>query len=186
MNTSWIETRTGKQFDFMAQGIEAIDIWDIASALSNECRFGGHCNKFYSVAEHCCHVYDQVLRETKDRAVRLYALLHDGHEAYVKDLMRPLRQLPELQGYNAIAHQIQERVEAAFDLHPSPEGRKLVHDIDLALLRFEAGKLMLNRGENWHWPTGMKTIVMPELPCWIPQRARGEFHGRFIAEYDPM
>ena len=51
-NGNKLQTYTGKIFDFNDIRPEVIDIIDIAHALSNVCRWGGHCSKFYSVAEH--------------------------------------------------------------------------------------------------------------------------------------
>src|SRR4030042_2014756 len=37
---------------------ETIFIEDIAHGLANNCRWNGHTQKFWSVAQHCCMMYD--------------------------------------------------------------------------------------------------------------------------------
>jgi 5'-deoxynucleotidase YfbR-like HD superfamily hydrolase len=54
--------------------------------LSNICRYGGHSDRFYSVAEHCCLLYDNVNAYYKP-----LALLHDAAEAYIGDIPRPVK-----------------------------------------------------------------------------------------------
>jgi hypothetical protein len=69
-----------------------IYIEDIAHALSMQCRWGGACGKWYSVAEHCVRV--SWLLNT--RVEKLSGLLHDAAEAYLVDLPRPIKKhLPE-------------------------------------------------------------------------------------------
>lgn len=43
---SFIQTLSGKQFDYLSATIDDIDIEDIAVALSNICRFSGHLLNF--------------------------------------------------------------------------------------------------------------------------------------------
>jgi hypothetical protein len=71
----WMQTFTGRAFYPMAPHVEDVDPVDIAHALSLICRYGGHSRAFFSVAEHA-----------------LWALLHDATEAYVGDMVRPLKQ----------------------------------------------------------------------------------------------
>ena len=74
----WIQTYTGRQFWPLDPRIEDIDIHDIAHALSHQCRYSGHCLRFYSVAEHSVLLSHHVAGEHM-----LWALLHDAWEAYL-------------------------------------------------------------------------------------------------------
>jgi len=49
---AWIQTYSGRRFNPTRPHIDAIVIQDIAHSLSMQCRFSGHCKKFYSVAQH--------------------------------------------------------------------------------------------------------------------------------------
>lgn len=89
----WIQTYKQRQFWPLDPRSEDIDIEDIAHSLSLICRFGGHCNEFYSVAQHSVLVSTMV-RESES----LVGLLHDGTEAYIGDVVRPLKKdLPNFQ-----------------------------------------------------------------------------------------
>jgi hypothetical protein len=71
------------------------DLGDIGHALSNICRFGGHCSKFYSVAQHSVLVAEQMPGSILARA----ALLHDAPEAFLGDMIRSVKCiLPHYQG----------------------------------------------------------------------------------------
>jgi hypothetical protein len=89
---NWTMTHTGRKFWPLDPRPEDIAIEDIAHALSHICRYGGHCNEFYSVAEHSVLMSLKVSPENK-----LWALLHDATEAYLMDLPRPIK--PYLPGY---------------------------------------------------------------------------------------
>ncbi len=81
-------TSSGKVIDLHYPTVEMIDIEDIARSLSNICRFGGHVNQFYSVAEHSMLVCALAPQELKP-----YALLHDATEAYLGDVIKPLKNI---------------------------------------------------------------------------------------------
>jgi len=81
-------TYTGKRFDISRPERHKIDIVDIAHALSNLCRFNGHCNEFYSVAQHSLLVSQLV-----DPSYALAGLLHDAAEAYLGDTITPQKHM---------------------------------------------------------------------------------------------
>jgi uncharacterized protein len=81
-------TASGVDIDLLNPQVSDINIDDISHALSNICRFGGHCFPFYSVAQHSCIVAALAPQELK-----LAALLHDAAEAYLGDVIKPLKLL---------------------------------------------------------------------------------------------
>lgn len=74
-------TFTGRRIDTLAPDPCEIEIDDIAHSLAQQCRFLGHTDGFYSVAQHSVLVSGFV----PDRDA-LWGLLHDAAEAYVCDL----------------------------------------------------------------------------------------------------
>ena len=98
----WIHTFSGGRFSPLAEDPGPIDIVDIASGLSNECRYAGQC-RYYSVAEHSVRLSDWVWSgwsgSPNRRNLAQYALLHDASEAYLSDVPRPLKNLPEFEFY---------------------------------------------------------------------------------------
>lgn len=94
---SWISTPLVPKFYFLEPKEEDIHIEDIAHALSMTCRFGGHCDRFYSVAEHSILLVRRLSSTGTATALTLLAaLLHDAEEAYLPDIPAPIKyQLPE-------------------------------------------------------------------------------------------
>lgn len=109
----WILTYTGIKFYPMDPRIEDICIEDIAHALSNNCRYTGHCSTFYSVASHSLLV--SLVCDPKDA---LHGLLHDASEAYIADVSRPLKKQPIMDGYRETEDIIQRAVYKRFGLSP--------------------------------------------------------------------
>lgn len=114
----WLRTITGKQFYPCDPRPEEVCIEDIAHGLSMICRFNGHLPVFYSVAQHslaCSHIVPP------ENA--LWALLHDASEAYIGDLIRPMKRVPVLgTEYKKIEAQIMVVICTRFGLSmPMPE-----------------------------------------------------------------
>lgn len=106
---NWMLSSKGRQLWPLDLQPEDIDIEEIAHALSNICRFGGHCRKFYSVAQHSLLVADcSPLKLAK------VGLLHDATEAYIGDMVRPLK--VSLSEFSSIEDAAWEAVAGAFDL----------------------------------------------------------------------
>lgn len=81
---TWIQTFSGRKFSLVDPQPEDVCIEDVIAALTNICRFNGHCREFYSVAQHCLEVANEV-----SVPFRYEALLHDAPEAYYGDITRP-------------------------------------------------------------------------------------------------
>ena len=81
---------------------------DIAHALSMQCRFNGH-SQFYSVAEH-----SMVVASLVPHQFRLEALLHDAAEAYLGDIVSPLKAL--LPDYQALETKVDQAIRAKYCL----------------------------------------------------------------------
>lgn len=88
---TWIMTHTGVKFFPLEPKVSDVCLEDIAHALSNMCRFNGHCKKFYSVAQHSVLVTEYLIDEFEDTSIALAGLFHDAAEAYLPDLCRPIK-----------------------------------------------------------------------------------------------
>ena len=81
-----VNTYSGKRVDPFNPVVADVDIVDIAHQLSQKCRFNGATKHFYSVAEHSIFVAEQV-----SDPLKLWGLLHDGHEIWSGDQSRPIK-----------------------------------------------------------------------------------------------
>lgn len=106
---SSITTLNGKYFDILKPEEYEYEIEEIASSLSNLCRYTGHVNSFYSVAEHSV----LVSRLVPD-SLALAGLLHDASEAFLGDVSSPLKKL--LPEYKKIEDNVQKAIFNHFGL----------------------------------------------------------------------
>jgi hypothetical protein len=169
--SDWMQTYTGRMFWPLSPQVEHVHIEDIAHALSMICRFGGHCREFYSVAQHSVLVSHHV--EQYAAHLALEGLLHDAAEAYVGDMVRPLKR--SMQSYiNA-----EDRVFAAIAKRFGLGG--VVHDSvkisDERLLATEARDIMGGESAGkWRlFATPLPDRIIP-IP---PKEAEKLFLARF-------
>jgi hypothetical protein len=136
----WIQTHSGGRYDFdgpYAHNPEDVNLSDIAAALAKQCRFNGMVQRFYGVAEHSVLVARLIQRWHPGKVeLARFALMHDAHEAYVGDLVGPLKRL--IPRFGEIEDLVDAAVMARFGLSPTEEDRKLVLEADLAMLGAEA------------------------------------------------
>ncbi len=124
-----------------------VDILDIAHSLARLCRYNGHVGGFLSVARHSMWVAGHLMAQGHDTQTVLQGLLHDGAEAYLSDIPRPIKRAPELANFREIDAAMDEAVMTAFGLpFPIPE---VVMDADrYVLLNVEMAH---PDGARFHW-----------------------------------
>lgn len=139
---NWFQTFSGVKFDLLAPTPEMVLAEDIAHGLSNICRFGGHCKVFYSVAQHSILVSHEVPQH-----LAIYGLLHDAAEAYIGDIISPLKHcLPEIR---AIEQGIMQAIAARFTLDLEIFKCPDVKKADMAMLATEARDLHGKPPATW-------------------------------------
>ena len=133
---SEILTYTGKMFDPIAPDPGKIDVRDMAHALSFLCRANGHFPTFYSVAQHCIACAREASARGWSRRVQLGCLLHDGSEAYLSDVTRPVKKV--LPAYLEIEKPLQDVIwDRYLDPALTQEEIRRVFQIDDDLLYHE-------------------------------------------------
>lgn len=168
----WIGLLSGAQMNYNYPEQSDVTLDDLASALSNICRFSGHLPVFYSVAQHLVNTSRIVKPEWA-----FDALMHDTAEAFTNDLPTPLKwAFP-------IFKELEEKIEQAmankfgFNYPYAPA----VKQADTEMLILE--KLYVKLDDRV-WPhyegievEHLKDLV--DLKPWQPCRAKREFLKRF-------
>jgi len=170
---SFIQTLSGKHFDYLNAQTDDVDIEDIATALSNICRFAGHLPEFYSVAQHSVLCSQIVPQE-----YAFEALMHDAAEAYCQDIPAPLKRL--LPDYRRIETLVDDLIRSKFGLplHQS----ELVKYADLTMLATERRDLEIDDGTPW---LILKGIPASDLIQVVPLRP-GQAYGLFINRFNEL
>ncbi|WP_420912452.1 HD family hydrolase [Pantoea stewartii] len=141
-------------------------IVDIACVLTNICRFTGHVQDFYSVAQHSFHVSYLVPPEFALEALQQpYAA-----EAYCNDISSPLKQL--LPEYRRIIKSVEEAIAAKFKF-PSEMSTAVKHTA-LVMLATERRDLYLDDGTAWPILEGIEPASFL-----LPRKARVLFLQRY-------
>ncbi len=165
-------TASGHAFWSLDPRLEDIWIEDIAWQLARQCRFNGALREgieIYTIAQHSCLVSDHCPDKFK-----LEGLLHDAAEAYIGDMIKPIKlQLP---GWKAIETRVDAKIRERFGLPRMMA--PAVKAQDRAAVATEHRDLQLHTGEvdwgDWKqycWPQ----IIQP----WNVYRSYAEFKRRF-------
>lgn len=172
----FLQTYSGKLFVFDAPTPEMIDVYDIAHALGNICRYNGHCHTYFSVAEHSVLLAAEFQRRHPDHPTVARAfLLHDAAEAYLCDLPRPIKYA--VTGYREAEAVIESMIYRKFEVpDPLPS---IVKDWDHRICVDEKAQLMNYTNHKWgiddFEPLGIK------LQFWSPAEAASRFLIMFKA-----
>jgi hypothetical protein len=170
----WYTSFTGRQIWALDPTPDQVCIEDIAHSLAYQCRFGGHCLTFYSIAQHSL----LVARLVPER-LALIGLMHDATEAYAQDIVRPIKR--NITGYREIEQAWAEVIDDVFALGGLLAALPaVVKEMDTVALRTERRDLINHRSPRWN----IDDIEPDETPV-VPMEPRiAEI--AFLARFDSL
>jgi 5'-deoxynucleotidase YfbR-like HD superfamily hydrolase len=173
--SDWFGTASGRVVYALSPNDFDVNIADIAHSLARQCRFAGHLRQnvwHYSVAQHSV-----LVSMVCEQRHALHGLLHDAHEAYTQDIIRPLQCL--LSGeYKAAAKRWKRVIGEAYGL--SDGLVNLPSDVkraDNALLATERRDVIEHRGRVWNISEEPIAMLIEPLSA---QDAYALFMHRFV------
>lgn len=168
---NWFQTYTGIKFYPFDPAVEDINIVDIAHHLSLICRFNGSCREFYGVGQHSVLVSKVVPKEFAK-----WGLLHDAAEAYIGDMVRPLKLgMPLFQQVEiGIEMVMAEKFDLVFPIPPE------IKNADNILLYTERRDL-LNIQHKWT----LSDVITPLEERIVPMAPK-EAERYFLERYEEL
>jgi len=142
----WMITATGRRFYPCDPRPEDVCLDDVAHSLARICRFGGHVRcDWYSVAQHSVLV-SMVVRDLGGSPRDVFAgLMHDAAEAYLGDVVWPLKHSAPMDGYRRAEVAVESAVAAHFGIRPTEWMSAIVKRADKILLATEKRDLIARR-----------------------------------------
>ena len=165
------ETYSGSVLNLADPQPEDINITDIARALGMTCRFTGHVEFFYSVAQHSV-----LLSHLVEPGQAYLALMHDAAEAYIGDVISPLK--AGLSEYKSIEKRLEAAVFNRFNVPWNPADWDAVMKADLRLLATEK-KFVVQTDNPWPAVDCHEPFDVDILSGWSPETAREVFLTRW-------
>lgn len=147
--TLYISTYLGNRFYPLERRVDRIELEDIAHGLAFQCRFNGQTRDFYSVAQHSLIVASLVPLHQ-----RRAALLHDACEAYLGDVVKPLK--PLLGDYVALEEAVTRQIAETFGVGFGDY--RAIKRADMIALATEKRDLMPHSTETWSYLVGIKPL----------------------------
>lgn len=178
---TWIQTYRGFAVDFVEPDIKTICIEDIARGLAFQCRYNGHCRKFYSVAQHSVLVSEAIEKHVARLVgLELCGLMHDAAEAYCGDLVAPVKQVLRVVDdleFDDMEARLMGVIAQRFNLiTPFPE---VVREYDLRMLATEHRDLFGPCSRDWK-------LRFEPLPSTIEPWTAELSERRFLERFDEL
>lgn len=149
ITTDYVSTFSGNRFYPLRPHIDQVAIEDIAHGLAYQCRFNGQTKTFYSIAQHSLIVASLV-----PPPLRLAALLHDAAEAYLGDMVKPLKVL--LPEFAALEDKVTAIIATTYGIDFSDYAP--IKRADLVALATEKRDLMPHSAERWAYLDGIAPL----------------------------
>ncbi|MEX0633416.1 hypothetical protein M8494_20635 [Serratia ureilytica] len=158
----YIRTHSGRQFWYEAISPNMIDIGDIAQALSNICRFCGHLDDFYSVAQHSGSGQPPCSADlAMERCCMMPASL-------LRDIGTAQALLPDYRDTEALVDSAVRPQDSVFANSASPEVKRA----DLIMLATERRDLDIDDGDKWDILKGIEPTDKFTVCPLNPRQAR--------------
>jgi hypothetical protein len=166
MNSTTMQTYTGKLVDLANFTVDDVRLPDISHSLAMLNRFTGHSKRPYSVAQHSVMVSRLCRPEHA-----MWGLMHDASEAYLGDMASPLKAM--LPAYRELEEHVQRAIAKAFYL-PWPIPPEVKH-CDLRALMAEKRDLITGTHD---WGIDVEPMGGPVNPYgW--EQAKKLFEDRY-------
>jgi hypothetical protein len=163
-------TVSGVEIDINNVKPTDISIMDITIGLSNVCRWGGQIEKFYSVAQHSVMVSRLAPQELK-----MAALMHDASEAYLGDVISPLKYILG-RSYKDIEMRFTQSIYTHFNI--GIDEIKEVKEFDLKMLHAEHDAFRC--GNMGMWDDLMFDLFDGRMTnIWSPSYAATKFYEEY-------
>jgi len=170
----WMQTYSGIKFCYDDPKPEMILIADIAHALSMKCRYNGHLNEFYSVADHSVQVSELV-----PKPIAMHGLLHDAAEVYMADVPRPLRKFLNNE-YDKLEQEVLGVIYEAFDLKElTEEEQSIIQRADDLCLASEADTFFDEIIDGWAFQFMGQDELITGYTESVPKAAKERFYCRY-------
>ena len=167
---TFIETYTGRPFWPLRPTKEALSIIDIAHALANQCRYSGHVQFFYSIAQHSCLLAKWLMENGGSAMDCLQILMHDAPEAYLVDIPRPVKQyMPQYRVWDHAINDVIRDWMGWKDLPILP----IQDELDSRVIVDERAQLM-DRARTNEWGHKLEPLGVMIVP-WTPAQAEKFF-----------
>lgn len=171
----WMLTYSGMKIDPFNVPHYLICIADIAHALAYQCRYNGHCNKFYSVAEHSVLISQALERDGRGVDAAKWGLLHDASEAYLGDMVSPVKKQIDKK-FKFAENRIEKAVAEVFGL--SGKVPDTVHEYDTRIRKDEMESLFRFIYTPEEYMTRIAPLSVP-ITGWMPEEAENNFMIRY-------
>jgi uncharacterized protein len=160
---------SGRYVDLMNLTVDQISLLDLVGPVSRICRYGGHVNRFYSVAQHSV-----LLSYAVPLHLAKAAVLHDLVEGYVMDCPRPYKHLaPALvEIEDTIGAMIFEAMGVDYGL------MKELRDYDVSICIDEM-KVLCTEVDPGLEKAGFKALGVPVVPIY-PEMAESMLWARLV------
>lgn len=174
----WMLTYTRRKVWPLDFRVEDIDIRNIARSLGFQCRYNGHVDKFYTVAEHSDIIARALKRDGFALSTQRTGFLHDAAEHITGDIIRPLKNALDARGMSLKPYElaIEEKISERFKLPWPWPG--VVDLYDRRILRDEKDQLKAS-DDDWSEFGVPSNGLGYTIEGWGPYEAEDRFLQRF-------